>query len=184
MRSANCRAPSVNPRVYFEPPDMTETIAETAAVRVLAQRKWLESYLNMHMDEHVGRALKWGVHAQREARAREANLNKRRQASQQYGVWVDPTELARRDHADAHAKRERETHEGKCFATARKTSISSSATTVSTISDEQPPPPYFPEQDVPAVFTLFKTAGKGRRSDASEGTTIGGTASIQPDIHS
>lgn len=65
----------------------------------------------------------------------------------------------------------------------RHTSRSASATMASAISDDQPRPPCFPEQDVPAVFTMCKTVEKSRRSDASEGTAMGGEGGIDPNRH-
>lgn len=51
--------------------------------------------------------------------------------------------------------------------------MTSSATAGSTLFDDQPQPPYFPEQVAPAVYTIFNTVEKSRRSDTSEGAAIG-----------
>lgn len=76
--------------------------------------------------------------------------------------------------AEAHTNREKEIHEGKGFAKARKTSRSSSATDSATSDHLQQLPSYpVSEETAEVVDTVFETVEKSRRSTTFEGTAVG-----------
>lgn len=104
LPSETCKLPGppITPRFYCKPTYITEQIDDNIALRVCAQSKLLERVLKRKRYEQVDRALRWGACTQREAHARAALMRHIRRGSQRYGVWVEPTEQAIRDLAEAH----------------------------------------------------------------------------------